>query len=115
MDAGQQQLAEGGLPDQGRFGKELQGATAQGFGFFEAAILVEDEGLVKIDDGDPGVVVLLFEKIAGVAEEVEREGGIAMVAGGDGDVGHGLRHFIAHAQLAKGFRRHAWPGSRLPR
>ena len=102
MNARQQQLAQGRFAGQGRAGEKLERAFGQGFRLGQAPLRMEHQGLVEIDDGDPCLVVLAREKLAGLAKELDGQAAVAVVAAGDGQVGQGLGRFVPHTELPEG-------------
>ena len=102
VNARQQELAQCGLSAQRRWGEELKRAFRKCAGLRQAPFLVEHQGLVQIDGRSQGLVLLAGEQVPSLAEQVQRKLGIAVMAGSDRQIGHGLGGFVAHPELLEG-------------
>ena len=79
MDAGQQQLAQHALGEQGGSREEVERPLAQLQCLVEAVVLLVNQGLVKIDGGDPGAIVFAIEELPRPMEKLQGDGGVAVV------------------------------------
>ena len=99
VQPGQQELAERSFAGQGRCGKEAQCRPAANPGLGIAAILVEDQRLVQVDQRGPQVILLASEEFARPVEQLQRTGDLALMCGSDGQKRQGLGGLVLHLQL----------------
>ena len=65
----EQQVTEYRAPVEPRPIKKIQGLGAQSFRFIERTVLKQDQGLIKIDEGKPGFVILTGKDRFGLSEK----------------------------------------------
>ena len=80
VDSGQQQLAEHALGEEGRRREKVERPLAELECVIEPVVLAVKQGLVEIDGGDPGAIVLAIEEAARLFEELQGHGGLAVVS-----------------------------------
>jgi len=101
IEARLKQMAERGLREERRRGKEAERGVAQTLRFVDASLLKQQHGTVDVYQRRPDMVLFEDEQAPRFVEHVERAGGETLPAEGNRGVREGLRRLVPHAKLVE--------------
>src|SRR5690349_7654390 len=80
-------------------GEEFQGRQGQPAGLKEASLVEQEQSLVNVDEGRPDLILFMHEHGPRFGKKLQSVEGLALLTGGNRQIGFGFRRLVGSAQF----------------